>query len=101
MVKLVVPRAGQLARHEIEVLRRAAEYDLGIIMREDPLELLVGDPRDRARWLAERSGLDARAIWEWGVIERTSTGLLCLRDGLRPAGDEMLVAAERLATIEW
>ena len=47
------------------------------------------------------SGLDARAIWEWGVIERTSNGLLCLRDGLRPAGDEMLVAADRLAAFEW
>src|SRR3954469_9523968 len=26
-----------------------AEYDLGIIMREDPVELTAGDPRDRAR----------------------------------------------------
>ena len=30
-----------------------AEYDLGIIMREDPLE---GDPHERARWLAARTG---------------------------------------------
>ena len=36
-----------------------AEYDLGIIMREDPLELLDGDPHERARWLAARTGLDA------------------------------------------
>jgi len=35
-----------------------AEYDLGIIMREDPAELLHGDPRERARWLALRTGLD-------------------------------------------
>src|SRR5439155_8960831 len=42
-----------------------AEYDLGILMREDPRELLEGDPRSRARWLARRSGLDATAIWEW------------------------------------
>ena len=31
----------------------------------------------RARWLAARTGLDADAIWEWGVVERVSTGLLC------------------------
>lgn len=39
-----------------------AEYDMGILMREDPLELLHGDPRERARWLAARTGLDASAI---------------------------------------
>lgn len=42
-----------------------AEYDLGILMREDPTELLDGDPRRRAHWLAARCGLDAAAIWEW------------------------------------
>ena len=60
------------------------EYDLGIIMREDPLELLRGDPRDRAEMLARRTGLDAEAIWEWGVVERVSTGLLGTRVGLQP-----------------
>ncbi len=57
-----------------------AEYDLGIVMREDPVELLEGDPRERARWLAARTGLDATAIWEWGVVERVSTGLYCAED---------------------
>ena len=33
------------------------EYDLGIIMREDPLE---GDLHERARWLAHTTGLDER-----------------------------------------
>ena len=59
------------------------EYDLGIIIREDPEELLVGDPR-RARWLARRSRLDEQAIWEWGVVERVSTGLLGLQAGYGP-----------------
>ena len=40
------------------------EYDLGIIMREDPLD---GDLRERARWLAGKTGLDEEAIWEWGL----------------------------------
>jgi streptomycin 6-kinase len=74
-----------------------AEYDLGILMREDPVELLVGDPHERARWLARRCGLNANAIWEWGVVERVSTGLLCTQVDLQPIGIDMLTTAERLA----
>jgi len=73
-----------------------AEYDLGIIMREDPLEALEGDPRERARWLAARTGLDETAIWEWGVVERVSTGLLGTKVGLQPVAREMLVVADRV-----
>lgn len=74
-----------------------AEYDLGIIMREDPLELLHGDPHERSRWLAARTGLDETAIWEWGVVERVSTGLLGVEVGLQPTAEEMLVTAEAVA----
>ena len=73
------------------------EYDLGIVMREDPLDLLRGDARERARWLAASTGLDASAIWEWGVVERVSTGLLGTKVGLQPVAREMLAAAERVA----
>jgi streptomycin 6-kinase len=73
------------------------EYDMGILMREDPLDLLDGDARGRARALARRTGLDAAAIWEWGVIERVSTGLLCTRIDLQPVGREMLAVADRVA----
>lgn len=73
------------------------EYDLGIIMREDPLDLLDGDPHERARWLAARTGLDQTAIWEWGVVERVSTGLLLTQVGLQPVGRQMLAAADRVA----
>ena len=76
-----------------------AEYDLGVMMREDPVELLHGDPRDRSRWLARRCGLDAQAIWEWGVAERVSTGLLCTRIGLQPVGRQMLAAADQIALL--
>jgi len=72
------------------------EYDLGVLMREDPLELLAGDPHERARWLAHRTGLDAAAIWEWGFIERVSTGLLCVQLGL-PDGRAMLEVADRVS----
>lgn len=77
-----------------------AEYDLGILMREDPLELMTGDPRERARWLARRCGLDATAIWEWGLAERVSTGLLLTQVGLQPMGDQMLAAADHVSGIE-
>jgi len=73
------------------------EYDLGVIMREDPVELLAGDPMARARWLAERTGLDATAVWEWGVVERVSTGLLGTEVGLQPVAGQMLRAAEAVA----
>ena len=74
-----------------------AEYDLGVVMREDPVELRHGDPRERARWLARRCGLDATAIWEWGVVERVSTGLLCTTIGLQPVGREMLATADYIS----
>lgn len=73
------------------------EYDLGILLREDPGELLAGDPRERAASLADLTGLDPRAAWEWGVVERVSTGLLCAQLGLQPVGDLMLEAADRIA----
>lgn len=73
------------------------EYDLGIIMREDPLDLLDGDPHERARWLAARTDLDPTAIWEWGVVERVSTGLLATQVGLQPVGRQMLAVADRVA----
>jgi streptomycin 6-kinase len=70
------------------------EYDLGIIMREDPLE---GDLRERCAWLASKTGLDPTAIWEWGAAERLSTGLLCVRVGLEEVGRAMLAAAEQVS----
>jgi streptomycin 6-kinase len=73
------------------------EYDLGILMREDPVELISGDPFERARWLAARTGLDPTAIWEWGVVERVSTGLLLTQIGVQPVGGQMLAAADRIA----
>jgi streptomycin 6-kinase len=75
-----------------------AELDLGIIMREDPVELMHGDPHERARWLARRCGLDATAIWEWGVAERVSTGLHLTMIDLQPVGHELLAAADHVAS---
>ena len=77
-----------------------AEYDLGVVLREDPEELLAAsDPFGTARWMARRCGLDATAIWEWGVVERVSTGLMCAQIDLQPVGGLMLVAAERVIDV--
>ena len=73
------------------------EYDLGIIMREDPLDVLDEAPHERARWLAARTGLDAASIWEWGVVERVSTGLLGTKVGMQPVSRQMLAVADRVA----
>jgi streptomycin 6-kinase len=73
------------------------EYDLGVIMREDPID--PTDPRASARWLARRTGLDETAIWEWATAERLSTALLCTRLGYEPAGRELLAAAEDAARL--
>jgi streptomycin 6-kinase len=88
---------GGLKLADPDGLLAEAECDLGILMREDPLELMHGDPRDRSRWLARRCGLDAEAIWERGVTERVCTGLLATQAGLQPAGRQMLAAADHLA----
>ncbi|MEM9562676.1 MAG: aminoglycoside phosphotransferase family protein [Actinomycetota bacterium] len=79
------------------------EYDLGILLREDPEESMgdieAGDPRLRARQLAATTGTDADAVWDWGLIERVSTGLLATRIELQPVGREMLAVADRLADL--
>ena len=74
-----------------------AEYDLGVILREDPDEPLAADPMATARWMADRYDLDATAIWEWAVIERISTGLVATAIDLQPVGHQLLALADRLA----
>ncbi len=49
--------------------------------------------------LVDPDGLIAEAIWEWGVAERVSTGLLCTRIALQPVGRQMLAAADRVALL--
>lgn len=57
-------------------------YDLGVALRDWSSRLLGPDARAVADgWcavLAERSGVDAQRIWEWGFLERVSTGLYVL-----------------------
>jgi streptomycin 6-kinase len=74
-------------------------YDLAIPMRGWSGELLAGDAlelgRRRCAYLQELTGADADAIWQWGFIERVSTGLALMVHGSREEGLEMLAVAER------
>jgi streptomycin 6-kinase len=74
-----------------------AEYDLGVLLRGDPVELVQGDPMERARWLAARTGLDATAAWEWGAVERVSSGLTCQAMQMVREARDFLEAAEYVA----
>lgn len=72
-------------------------YDVGLQLRawDDDLHaepLKTG--LERCGYLATRSGLDEQAIWQWGLIERTSTGLHLLELGLTENGRSMLSIAE-------
>ena len=57
-------------------------YDLGVALRDWTPWLLGPDARRTAEAfcavLAQRCGVDAQRIWEWGFIERVSTGLYLL-----------------------
>ncbi len=96
---LQVPGQATFKLVDPDGLLAEAECDLGVMMRNDPVELLDGDPWARARWLAQRCGLDVTAIWEWGALERVTSGLHCTRIGMQPLGRQMLTTADRLATL--
>ena len=78
-------------------------YDLGVVLRGWCAELLAGSADDALstarRWcrlLADRSGIDQTAIWEWGLLERVSSGLYLLHLGALEEGRSYLASAERL-----
>ena len=77
-------------------------YDLVIPMREWSRELLDGDTmrlgRERCAYLSRLTGVNPRGIWEWGFVERVSTGLLAIQVGADQMGREMLDVAEAWAT---
>nr|WP_240895093.1 aminoglycoside phosphotransferase family protein [Kineococcus siccus] len=76
-------------------------YDPGVALRDgcrallaaaDPVALLAG----RCRLLAAETALDPVAIWEWGFLERMSTGLHALALGADDDGAAHLRSARRL-----
>jgi streptomycin 6-kinase len=82
-----------------EGLRSQREHDLAIPMREYNEPLLEGDTkrlvRERAQILAVACDADAIAVWEWGFVERVSTGLANLKEFTGGEGIAFLEVATR------
>ena len=82
-----------------EGVRSEAAHDLGVPMREYNGPLVAGDTRrlvwERAEALAETCSVDAEAVWQWGFIERVSTGLANLREFEGDDGAIFLEVARR------
>jgi streptomycin 6-kinase len=75
------------------------EHDLGVLLREYNQPLLDGDTaslvRARAELLASACDADPQRTWEWGFIERVSTGLSSLQAFEGDGGLAFLEVARR------
>lgn len=84
---------------DVEGLWSEPEHDLGVAMREYNEPLLNGDTprlvRERSRLLGDRCDVDPEVVWEWGFIERVSTGLANVRDFGGDDGHTFLEVARR------
>jgi streptomycin 6-kinase len=82
-----------------EGLRSEPAHDLAVPMREYNEPLLAGDEarlvRERAELLAERCDVGPQAVWEWGYVERVSTGLTCMKELEGNEGDQFVEVAGR------
>jgi streptomycin 6-kinase len=75
-------------------------YDLGVALRDWSSSLTGPGARATAlgycHLLAAETGVDAAAIWDWGFLERVSTGLYVLDLGSPRLARTYLDSAERL-----
>ncbi len=79
-------------------------YDLGVVLRDWCEQLLATGTTEAAAALARRycallsaqTGIEGTAIWEWGFLERVSSGLYCLELGIEELGRPFLQTAEML-----
>ena|SRR5690348_163139 len=79
-------------------------YDLGVVLRDWCEQLLATGSTGAAAALARRycallsaqTGIEETAIWEWGFLERVSSGLYCLELGIEALGRPFLQTAEML-----
>jgi streptomycin 6-kinase len=80
-------------------------YDLGVVLRDWCTQLLATADAEAATALARRycallsaqTGVEETAIWEWGFLERVSSGLYCLKLGIEELGRPFLQTAEMLS----
>ncbi|MBI3676295.1 MAG: phosphotransferase [Proteobacteria bacterium] len=76
-------------------------YDLSISLRELSAELVAGDEiglgHRRCRQLAHLTGVATEAIWQWGLLECASNGLLYVKQGMPDVARQFLAAADAWA----
>ncbi len=94
--------AGTFKLVDPEGLVSEPAHDLAVPMRELNQELLAGDAlalgRERAQLLSRLTSVDATAIWQWGFVERVSSGLYTMQLGHDGAA-EFLEVADRWAEL--
>lgn len=102
-LRVVEPRPGAESGYcfvDPDGFRADPAYDLGVVLRDWTGRLRGPDARAVLEryclLLAERSGVDATRIWEWGFLERVSTGLYVMSFGAEEIGRRFLDSAERL-----
>jgi streptomycin 6-kinase len=75
-------------------------YDLGVVLRDWTQQLRGHDAKPTLRAycsrLGERTGVDPERIWEWGFLERVSTGLYLKSFGADGLAERFLLSAEAL-----
>ncbi|MGI8645641.1 MAG: aminoglycoside phosphotransferase family protein [Nocardioides sp.] len=75
-------------------------YDASVVLRDWTARLTGGDARavleGYCDLLAEHTGLEWQRIWEWGFLERVSTGLYVMGFGADRIGRPFLDSAEAL-----
>ena len=73
--------------------------DLAVPMRGLSEALLAGDVHElgmgRCHELSHLTGVDPSAIWQWGFMERVSTGLVLIQIGIKEEGQMMLNVADQ------
>ena len=91
--------AGTFKFVDPEGLLSERAHDLAVPMREYNRPLLAGDTRrlvrERAELLASWCEVDPEPVWQWGFIERVSTGLANVRDFAGDDGMAFLEVAKR------
>lgn len=104
ILRVTEPRTGAASGHvfvDPDGFRADPAYDLGVAVRDWTGQLDVPDPRGVVEGycalLATRTGIDEQRIWEWGFLERVTTGLFVTGFGGVTLGRRFLDSAERLA----
>ena len=95
---LQVPGSNQFKFVDPDGLFASPACDLAVPMREWGAELLAGDAvalgQERCERIAELTGVDKTAIWQWGFMERVSTGLVLHQINLPEQATEFLEVAD-------